>query len=158
MTDHKLGLLKEIITAAEGLLNFQFVIATSTYKDQLRSHVASPNVSLLDYAPQISLLSKSILMITHAGGNSVKECIRMGVPMLCYPFEHDQFGNAVRVVYHKLGLRGVSTDDKTDIQQKILIIIHSPEIKKQVIKFQLRSIEAEESDYDVEVIKRLIDF
>ncbi len=157
LTDHKLTLLKEILKAAKGLLNFEFVIATSTFKNELRSMVASPNITLLEYAPQISLLSKSLLMITHAGGNSVKECIRMGVPMLCYPFEHDQFGNAARVVYHRVGLRGVSTEDKADdIRQKISTIIQSKKIKKQIKKFQRRSIEAQENYNDVEVIKQFL--
>jgi len=64
-----------------------------------------PNVLILSYAPQVEVLKRASLMISHAGVTGVKESAFMGVPMLLIPIFYDQFGNAARVVYHGLGTR-----------------------------------------------------
>jgi zeaxanthin glucosyltransferase len=63
------------------------------------------NVLILPYAPQVEVLKRASLMISHAGVTGVKESAFMGVPMLLIPIYYDQFGNAARVVYHGLGAR-----------------------------------------------------
>jgi MGT family glycosyltransferase len=64
-----------------------------------------PNVRVVRGAPQLAVLRRAQLMITHAGLGSVKECILNGVPMLAVPLDIDQPGNAARVEYHGIGLR-----------------------------------------------------
>jgi UDP:flavonoid glycosyltransferase YjiC (YdhE family) len=56
--------------------------------------------------PQLQMLSHARMMITHCGLHSLMECASRGVPMIAFPLGFDQFGNAARVVYHGLGLRG----------------------------------------------------
>jgi MGT family glycosyltransferase len=63
------------------------------------------NVEVHARVPQIQVLGRASLMITHAGLNSIKECILSGVPMLAFPAGRDQPGNAARVHYHGLGRR-----------------------------------------------------
>jgi UDP:flavonoid glycosyltransferase YjiC (YdhE family) len=154
----KVDLVKKIITVAKQLSNLIFVIAVSKYKNEFVNKSTYPkNVIFLDYAPQLYLLSKSSLMITHGGG-SIKECIRFGVPMLCYPFDNDQFGNAARVVYHGLGDRGnAGLDNVNTIKEKILKILENQETKQRLNYFQVRAIEAERSTKDVKIIEELID-
>ncbi|MCI0557008.1 MAG: glycosyltransferase [Nitrososphaera sp.] len=65
-----------------------------------------PQAILIDKAPQLELLKRARMMITHGGTNSVKECIYFGVPMIVFPLGFDQNGNAARVAYHGLGIRG----------------------------------------------------
>jgi UDP:flavonoid glycosyltransferase YjiC (YdhE family) len=62
------------------------------------------NVKLLNTIPQLEVLERASIMITHGGLNSVKECIFFGVPMIVIPFDIDQPSNALRVVHHGLGL------------------------------------------------------
>ncbi len=57
------------------------------------------NVLLVDRAPQLRLLEKAKLVITHAGMNTALECLAHGVPMLCLPVTNDQPGVAKRVEY-----------------------------------------------------------
>lgn len=64
------------------------------------------NTVLVNRAPQLSLLKKAKIMIGHGGTNSIKECIWFGVPMIVFPLTFDHYGNAARVVYQGLGLRG----------------------------------------------------
>jgi MGT family glycosyltransferase len=65
---------------------------------------APPNVTVLEHAPQLAILSRATVMVTHAGLNSVKESISMGVPMVALPVARDQPGNAARIAYHGLGV------------------------------------------------------
>lgn len=54
------------------------------------------NVVLVPHAPQLRLLERSAAAITHAGLNTVLECISRGVPMVCLPVTNDQPGVARR--------------------------------------------------------------
>jgi zeaxanthin glucosyltransferase len=63
------------------------------------------NVLIVQHAPQVEVLERASLMISHAGVTGLKESAFMGVPMLLIPIYYDQPGNAARVVYHGLGVR-----------------------------------------------------
>ena len=63
------------------------------------------NVLVVPEAPQVEVLKRAALMISHGGVTGVKESAFMGVPMLLIPVYYDEFGNAARVVYHGLGTR-----------------------------------------------------
>lgn len=55
------------------------------------------NALVVPYAPQLPLLKRSSLAITHAGLNTALECLSAGVPMVCLPIANDQPGVARRV-------------------------------------------------------------
>jgi len=55
--------------------------------------------------PIAKLLGRASLAITHAGGNTVQECARAGVPQLAYPQAGDQFVFALLVQQLGAGLR-----------------------------------------------------
>lgn len=65
-----------------------------------------PNVTIVPRAPQLAVLGRAALMITHGGLGSLKECVAHGVPMNVYPLKDDQPGNGARVEYHRLGHAG----------------------------------------------------
>src|SRR5581483_199839 len=52
------------------------------------------DVVAVRYAPQLQLLAKTAVMITHGGANSVMEALAFGVPLLVTPICNDQFHNA----------------------------------------------------------------
>jgi UDP:flavonoid glycosyltransferase YjiC (YdhE family) len=62
------------------------------------------NALLVNEAPQLEILKKASLAITHGGFSTVKECIFFGVPMLVFPMRDDQPANAARVEHHGLGV------------------------------------------------------
>jgi zeaxanthin glucosyltransferase len=45
---------------------------------------------LVPYAPQLRLLPRAKIFVTHAGANSVMEALHFGVPMVAIPIGHDQ--------------------------------------------------------------------
>ncbi len=61
------------------------------------------NVLMVDQAPQLRLLERASLAITHAGLNTALECLSHGVPMLCLPVTNDQPGVAKRVEWLGVG-------------------------------------------------------
>jgi zeaxanthin glucosyltransferase len=54
---------------------------------------------VVKYAPQLELLKRASLFITHAGLNSVLESLSAGVPMVAIPIGDDQPGVAARVAW-----------------------------------------------------------
>jgi MGT family glycosyltransferase len=60
---------------------------------------------VVDFAPQLALLDKAALLVTHAGVNTVLEAITRGVPIVALPQTADNPGMASRIEYTGIGLR-----------------------------------------------------
>jgi zeaxanthin glucosyltransferase len=63
------------------------------------------NHLVVDFAPQLALLDKAALLISHAGVNTVLEAITRGVPMVALPRSADQPGMGSRIEYTGIGLQ-----------------------------------------------------
>lgn len=98
---------------------FETVIAALRDRDDLQAVIqigtAAPldafgdlprHIHLMEHVPQIDILARAQVFITHGGLSSVREACYFGVPMLVFPCWNDQPGNAARIEYHGLGLRG----------------------------------------------------
>jgi UDP:flavonoid glycosyltransferase YjiC (YdhE family) len=100
------ALLQAVIDALVDRPHLQLALATGAYVRPTDLMVRAPDAIVLERMPQLQVLSRAALMITHCGGKTFQECARRGVPMIAFPLGFDQFGNAARVVYHGLGVRG----------------------------------------------------
>jgi UDP:flavonoid glycosyltransferase YjiC (YdhE family) len=80
------------------------------------------NVILAPSVPQLEVLKRASLFITHSGMNSTSESIHYAVPMICVPLNGDQPLNAHRVAT-ELGL-GVIVYLKTVTSGDICTAIH----------------------------------
>lgn len=58
---------------------------------------------VVKYVPQLELLKKTTLMMTHAGMNTTLECLTNGVPMVAVPIANDQPGVAARIAWAGAG-------------------------------------------------------
>jgi zeaxanthin glucosyltransferase len=58
---------------------------------------------VVGYAPQLALLKKATLTITHAGLNTTLESLSHGVPMVAIPITNDQPGVGARIVWSGAG-------------------------------------------------------
>jgi zeaxanthin glucosyltransferase len=56
------------------------------------------------YAPQLEIVKKSAVVITHAGLNTVLESLAEGVPLVALPLGNDQPGVAARVAARGAGV------------------------------------------------------
>jgi hypothetical protein len=60
----------------------------------------------VNQAPQLPLLGRASLTVTHAGLNTVLESLAQGVPQVAIPVSYDQPGVAARIAHHGTGLVG----------------------------------------------------
>jgi zeaxanthin glucosyltransferase len=65
---------------------------------------------LVNRAPQLELLKRASVCITHAGLNTVLEALAQGVPQVAIPVTVDQPGVAARIAEKKTGLFVPSTE------------------------------------------------
>jgi MGT family glycosyltransferase len=63
------------------------------------------NIALREHVPQLAVLKRAALFITHGGMNSTSEALANGVPLLVFPQHGDQHLVAARVVELGAGLR-----------------------------------------------------
>lgn len=84
-------------------LNAQLVISLgySINWESLQELPGSPLV--VEYAPQLELLKKASLTITHAGINTVLHSLSNGVPMVAIPITNDQPGVGTRLAWTGAG-------------------------------------------------------
>lgn len=99
-------LLRTVIDAMTLKPDWQLVVSIGAHLKVGDFTPCPPNVVVVNHAPQLELLKRAALMITHGGLNSIKECLYFGVPMIVFPLGKDQPGNAARVCYHGLGVLG----------------------------------------------------
>jgi zeaxanthin glucosyltransferase len=80
-------------------LDVQLVIALGdeSYLKALPPLPGSPIV--VAYAPQLELLKRTTMTITHAGTNTVLDCLSNGIPMVAIPITIDQPGLASRLAW-----------------------------------------------------------
>lgn len=117
--------LHQVVRAAEGS-SWNLLMAVGVDFDIEKFQNLPSNIVVFQHVPQLQVLRFTDLMITHGGMNSISECLRLGVPMLVYPGTRqiDQAGNAARVVYHRIGLKGtMSTETAKGIAAKVKKIL-----------------------------------
>jgi MGT family glycosyltransferase len=95
---------RSITQAAIRLKELQFVLAVGGQLDPDELGAVSANVVVVNHAPQIEVLKRSSLCITHAGLNTVLESLASGVPMVALPVTNDQPGVAARIANKKVGI------------------------------------------------------
>jgi zeaxanthin glucosyltransferase len=88
-------------------------------------------------APQIDLLKRAALCITHAGLNTALEALAQGVPMVAIPVGFDQPGVAARIAYHGVGeFIEVGNLTKRRLSDLIAKIKESPKYRDKAGWFQ----------------------
>lgn len=146
-----------VVDASSIRPQWQWVLAIgSLLRAEDLSRVPS-NVIVVDRAPQLELLKRVTMMITHGGTNSIMECIYFGVPMIVFPLGADQPGNAARVIYHGLGVGGdVRKVDVKRMQELIETVDRSYYIRMQIKKMQAWFREMEAAKLGVKRVEQLL--
>src|SRR5258707_15268182 len=95
------------------------------------------NTIVVRIAPQIKLLKRAALCITHAGLNTALEALAQGVPMVAIPIGYDQPGAAARIAYHGTG-EFIEVDELTTDRLRGLIekVLQDPSYRERADYFQ----------------------
>jgi MGT family glycosyltransferase len=94
----------EIVTAVEKQKDMQLVLSIGDHVDRKQIGSVPGNAIVVNHAPQFELLQRASVCITHAGLNTVLECLLNGVPQVAIPVTHDQPGVAARIADKKTGV------------------------------------------------------
>jgi zeaxanthin glucosyltransferase len=118
-------------------INLVLAVGNNAYNGQ--THSDASNIFIYEFVPQLRILQLASLMVTHAGINSIKECIYYGVPVLAYPLikDSEQQGNAARVIFHGLGCQGnLNSDHQQKIEDDIKEVFSNDLYRKNALKMK----------------------
>jgi MGT family glycosyltransferase len=135
--------------------DWQLVISTGGLLDPA-DLPAPPGGIVAPWVPQLALLDRASVMITHGGLGTVKECIVRGVPMVVFPSMYDQPDNARRIVHHRLGTWG---DLRETSAAGILALVEEadqPEVRQSLAAMQKRFLDAEQAGAAVRLIEEVL--
>lgn len=97
------GFCKECIRAFGGK-DMSVILNTGKVRPETLGKIPE-NIYAYSYVPQLEVLQRADVFLTHCGMNSVNEAMTYGVPMVAMPFINDQISNAKRIVELKIGKR-----------------------------------------------------
>jgi len=122
---------------------------------------ALPNLTgkplVVKYAPQLELLQKATLNITHAGLNTTLESLSYGVPMVAIPVADDQPGVAARIAWTGTGeylpLNRLTVDR---LRQTIQLVLKKESYKQNASKLQAAIHNTGGVSYSADIVEKII--
>ena len=136
--------------------DWQLVLSTGGLMDPAEIP-QPPGAIAAAWVPQLAVLDRAAVMITHGGLGTVKECIVRGVPMVVFPSMYDQPDNALRIVHHRLGTAG---DLREASAADILSLVEEadrPEVRQSLAAMQQCFLDAEKAGAAVRLIEEVLD-
>jgi MGT family glycosyltransferase len=138
------GVLRTFRVIAEACvgLDLQLVIALGGGQDPALLGDLPGDPVVVGYAPQLELVRRSALTISHGGLNTALESLERGVPMVVLPVAYDQPGVGARVEWAGVGRSipvGRLTFDR--LRDAVLTVLANPAYRVRAGRLQT-SIEA----------------
>ncbi len=119
-----LALIGRIVEGLHGIPNVTVIVSAGNVKAFTALRPLSKQAHIAPFLPQLACLQQADLAIIHGGANTYRECIATSTPMLVFPRDYDQHGNAARVVRLGLGMRGSRKwDTPATIRHKVVQIL-----------------------------------
>jgi len=136
----------------------QLVMSIGSVLDPSQIRSLPPNAVVVNHAPQIEILKRAALCITHAGFNTTVESLTQGVPMVAIPVAHDQPGAAARIAHTKTGVF-VPLLELTVPRLKALIdeVLSNPEYRQNAQKMKQAIAKANGLEKAVDLMEEAFD-
>src|SRR5580700_3345046 len=106
----RLDVFRTIVAALAKHKDLQLVLSIGDQIDPKQIGCVPSNAIIVKQAPQLELLKQASVCITHAGLNTVLECLAQGVPQVAIPVTFEQPGIAARIAAKKTGVTMSFTD------------------------------------------------
>ena len=100
----QVDVFRTIVAAVAKNKNLQLVLSIGDQIDPKRIGPVPNNAIVVKRAPQLELLKRATVCITHAGLNTALESLAQGVPQLAIPVTYDQPGVAARIAHKRTGV------------------------------------------------------
>jgi len=116
------------------------------------------NFLVKSFLPQLEILKRADVFITHAGFNSVNEALYFGVPMLALPQVNDQHMVAKRLVSMELGMsESIKELSPETLRSKTEALIMDKKIKENCMKISREMRNLTESEQTVWKLEKFVD-
>ena len=97
------------------------------------------NLRVTQWAPQLALLRRAAVMVTHGGIGSILECICFEVPMVIVPGGRDQPGNMARAMYHGIAIGGkMATVTGESLAEKVKDAMGDRALRERLLQMRKR--------------------
>jgi zeaxanthin glucosyltransferase len=100
----QLDVFRTIVAAVAKNKNLQLVLSIGDQVDPKQIGPVPKNAIIAKRTPQLELLERATVCITHAGLNTALESLAQGVPQVAIPITYDQPGVAARIAHKKTGV------------------------------------------------------
>ena len=135
------GVLRTFQMIAEACagLDLQLVISLGGGQDPALLGDLPGDPVVVGYAPQLDLIERSALTISHGGLNTALESLAQGVPMVVLPVAYDQPGVGTRVEWSGVGRSipvGRLTVDR--LRDAVRIVLGNPAYRERAGRLQSR--------------------
>jgi MGT family glycosyltransferase len=112
---------------------------------------------VVKFAPQLELLKRTQLTITHAGINTVLESLTHGVPMVAIPIANDQPGVAARIAHAGVGeVVTLSRLSAMSLKAEVDRVFHGQYYRDNASELASEIQSAGGSRYAVDIIERVM--
>jgi MGT family glycosyltransferase len=140
----RLDVFRTIVAALAKHNDVQLVLSVGDQIDPKQIGSVPSNAIIVKRAPQLDLLKLTSACITHAGLNTVLECLAQGVPQVAIPVTFDQPGVAARIADKQTGVV-TSLDKLTPDHLSSLLneVLTNPVYRKNAKKLQEAIAEAD---------------
>ena len=139
----QVDVFRTIVAAVAKNKNLQLVLSIGDQIDPKRIGPVPNNAIVVNRAPQLELLKRATVCITHAGLNTVLESLAQGVPQLAIPITYDQPGVAARIAHKRTGV--VTSLDKLTADHLAFLlneVLTNPTYRENARKLQKAIAEA----------------
>ena len=151
----QVDVFRTIVAAVAKNKNLQLVLSIGDQIDPKRIGPVPNNAIVVKRAPQLELLKRATVCITHAGLNTVLESLAQGVPQLAIPITYDQPGVAARIAHKKTGvvtsLDKSTADHLASLLNEVLI---NPTYRENARKLQKAIAEANGLSFAADLIEK----
>jgi MGT family glycosyltransferase len=139
----RLDVFRTIVAALAKHRGLQLVLSVGDQVDPEQIGRVPNNAVIVKRAPQLELLKRASVSITHAGLNTVLESLAQGVPQVAIPVTYDQPGVAARIAHRQTGV--VTSLDKLTADHLATLlneVLHDPIYRDNARKLQKAIAEA----------------
>ena len=151
-------LINDILGLARRRRDWDFLIGLGATRSPEDFGAPTPNVILMEWAPQMEVLSYASCAIVHAGIATINECIYNKVPIITLSTHtNDQDGTAARVAFHRLGVvLEKSSVTAEQIERNIDALLTDRSVASALARMSSLILDYEKRDVAVKTVEKLL--